>query len=88
MNVRAVVPALCLTAWILLLTVCLASGEPAATANPPEGPEAQYRFAFGPGQAPPGYTRVSPNTIYSKDLGYGFEEGAKITAIDRGGGKC
>ena len=46
---------------------------------------AKYDFAFGPGPVPPEFTRVPPDTIYSKDLGYGFETGAKIVAIEQGG---
>ncbi len=45
---------------------------------------ANCNFAFGPGQAPSGFTRVPPDTIYSKDLGYGFEKGAKIVAVQSG----
>jgi lysophospholipase L1-like esterase len=55
----------------------------AAGANPDRP---VYKFAFGPGQAPAGYTRVPPDAVYSKDPGYGFEAGAKIIAIARGSG--
>jgi len=43
------------------------------------------RFDFGPGKVAPGYTQVLANTIYTKDLGYGFESGAHINCIDRHG---
>src|SRR5262249_21681388 len=33
----------------------------------------------------PGYTRVLPTTIYSKSTGYGFEPGATVSGVDRGG---
>jgi lysophospholipase L1-like esterase len=43
------------------------------------------KFDFGSGQAAPDHKKVTPETAYSKDLGYGFEPGSKVTAIDRGG---
>jgi len=43
------------------------------------------RFAFGPGGAIAGYTRVQATDIYSKGSGFGFEPGAKIDCVDRGG---
>jgi lysophospholipase L1-like esterase len=32
-----------------------------------------YKFAFGPGKAPAGYTRVAPDAAYSAARGYGYE---------------
>jgi lysophospholipase L1-like esterase len=32
-----------------------------------------YKFAFGPGKAPAGYTQVAPDAVYSAARGYGFE---------------
>ena len=46
---------------------------------------ATYKFDFGPGKVAPGYIQVLPETRYSKALGYGFEPGAKISCVDRGG---
>lgn len=56
-----------------------------ATAAAAESVQAKHRFSFGPGPAPAGYVHVLPDTAYSKELGHGFEEGARITAIGRGG---
>ena len=42
-----------------------------------------FRFVFGPGQAPPGSTRVAPDAVYSRERGYGFEPGPEITAVGR-----
>ncbi|MFN0110359.1 MAG: rhamnogalacturonan acetylesterase [Blastocatellia bacterium] len=42
------------------------------------------RFDFGPGKVAPGYTQILPTTIYSKELGYGFEPGAALTGFDHG----
>ncbi len=44
-----------------------------------------YRLDFGPGKIAPGYTQVLANTVYSKEIGYGFEPGAKVTCLDHGG---
>ena len=43
------------------------------------------KFDFGPGAIAPGYQRVMPQNIYSRESGFGFEPGAQITCIDRGG---
>ena len=45
----------------------------------------RYQFDFGPGRVAPGYTQVLPATIYSKELGYGFEPGAAVSCVERGG---
>ncbi len=47
--------------------------------------QTNWKFDFGPGRVASGYTQVLANTIYSKELGYGFEPGAKVTCLDRGG---
>lgn len=44
-----------------------------------------FKFDFGPGKVAHGYKQVLPTTIYSKELGYGFEPGASINCLDRGG---
>ncbi|MBN1306918.1 MAG: rhamnogalacturonan acetylesterase [Chitinispirillaceae bacterium] len=44
-----------------------------------------YKYDFGSGATATGYTNVTPNTIYSSAQGYGFEPGATVTAVDRGG---
>src|SRR5436189_6340322 len=41
------------------------------------------RFDFGPGKVAPGYKQVVASTIYTNDLGYGFESGANVNCIDR-----
>jgi lysophospholipase L1-like esterase len=47
---------------------------------------AVFKFDFGPGPAAPGYVQVLPTTVYTDATGYGFEPGAQVTGIDRGGG--
>jgi len=43
------------------------------------------KFDFGPGTLAPGYTRVMPQNIYSREAGFGFEPGSQIACINRGG---
>lgn len=43
-----------------------------------------FKFDFGSGKIEPGYTQILPDTVYSPELGYGFEPGAQVEAIDRG----
>ncbi|RKN42337.1 GDSL-type esterase/lipase family protein [Streptomyces hoynatensis] len=49
---------------------------------------ADARFDFGPAAGPvaAGYTGVSPETVYTPELGYGFADPAGLTAADRGEG--
>ena len=54
----------------------LRAAEPAA---PP------LKFDFGSGPVAPGYTQVRPDMLYSRERGYGFEPGAALTTVDRGG---
>jgi lysophospholipase L1-like esterase len=45
----------------------------------------ERRFDFGPGAVADGYTAVTADTAYTSARGYGFEPGAALTGIDRGG---
>ena len=45
----------------------------------------ERRFDFGPGAAAEGYVAVNADTAYTPTRGYGFEPGATITGLDRGG---
>jgi lysophospholipase L1-like esterase len=47
--------------------------------------KSRWKFDFGPGDAPAGYTRVLPNDVYTPERGFGFESGTQIVGIDRGG---
>ena len=49
-------------------------------------PPPALKFDFGAATPAPGYTQVLDTTMYSDDLGYGFEPGAQLTAVHRGGG--
>ena len=45
------------------------------------------KFDFGSGPLMRGFTQVFPTSVFSRELGYGFdyESGTKVTAVDRGG---
>ncbi len=45
----------------------------------------ERRFDFGPGAVAAGYAAVTADTTYTSARGYGFEPGAVITGVDRGG---
>src|SRR5260370_6529706 len=47
--------------------------------------QTNWKFDFGPGKVARGYKLILANTVYGKELGYGFEPGAKVTGLDRGG---
>jgi lysophospholipase L1-like esterase len=44
-----------------------------------------WKFDFGPGQLAPGFKRVMPQDIYSRETGFGFEPGAQISCTNRDG---
>src|SRR5262249_15799427 len=47
--------------------------------------QANLKFDFGPGTVAPGYAQVIAGTVYNQELGYGFEPGASVSCLDRGG---
>jgi lysophospholipase L1-like esterase len=57
----------------------------AAPVNAVEGSAGRvsYRFDFGAGKGAAGFTQVLPATIYSKEIGYGFELGAEVKSSER-----
>ncbi|WP_425436644.1 rhamnogalacturonan acetylesterase [Paenibacillus donghaensis] len=44
-----------------------------------------YQFDFGLQAAASGYTKVSPETLYTQELGYGFTAGSTVYGRSRGG---
>jgi lysophospholipase L1-like esterase len=44
-----------------------------------------YRFDFGIKEAEPGYTKIRPDTSYSKEIGYGFTSDSSVFGRFRGG---
>ena len=46
---------------------------------------ASLKFDFGSGTVAPGYVQALPDMLFSNQRGYGFEPGATLSAVDRGG---
>lgn len=44
-----------------------------------------FKFDFGAGKTAPGYTRVTPETKFSYQAGYGFDQESELESVDRGG---
>ena len=44
-----------------------------------------FKFSFGNGQAVKGYTAITPQTSFDYSRGYGFNPGAAVEAVYRGG---
>lgn len=65
--------------YILTLLIVLL----AMTAEICADTQTEYKFDFGSGRTAQGYTKITPDLIYSQERGYGFEPEAEITAIDR-----
>jgi hypothetical protein len=64
-----------------VMTVVAACALHPARADDPTS----WKYSFGPGKVPPGYTQVTPTSVYSDGTGFGFEPGSTVTATDRGG---
>jgi lysophospholipase L1-like esterase len=43
--------------------------------------QSHFKFDFGIGKTAPGYTKVLPTTIYSREAGFGFEPGSALMAF-------
>lgn len=60
--------------------------RPEDAALPPPPPvQASFKFDFGPGKAPEGFTSVTADTVYSAERGYGFDLGSKPVDVARSG---
>src|SRR5690348_13904138 len=66
--------------FVLLLFLLIASCAADAQAAPTE-----WKFDFGNGKPAAGYIKVTPGTAFNYQLGYGFDHGSVVTAVDRGG---
>ena len=49
-----------------------------------ESQRSSFKFDFGPGKVAPGYTQVLPKDIYRPEIGFGFEPGPALRAMDNG----
>ncbi|HWA09737.1 MAG TPA: rhamnogalacturonan acetylesterase [Opitutaceae bacterium] len=67
----------------LLASAGLLAADAAAPAAPPA--PTSFKFDFG-ARAAPGFTAVTPATVYSKDSGAGFDLGTAPTVVEQGGG--
>lgn len=65
----------CFAAWALF----------SATPNHAEPVPTTFRFVFGSERPPSGYLQVSSSTVFTKELGYGFEPKSKVSVSERGG---
>ncbi len=74
--------------WILLLAgLGMVIGGSVGLTSPHLQPLSVpvLRFDFGPGKVASGYKQVLADTVYNRELGYGFEPGASVICVDRGG---
>lgn len=71
----------------LALACALSNGAVAVRAQGAAGRSSTpaLKFDFGPGKVKEGHKQVLPTTLYTKELGYGFEPGAQMSCEDRGG---
>jgi lysophospholipase L1-like esterase len=56
----------------------------AAQTAPQPAPPIDLKFDFDTGPAKAGYMRVAPTAVYTDDVGFGYEPGAKVAAGDAG----
>src|ERR1035438_3534922 len=66
---------LALIAACVLLMSAAGLFSQAAPAPPPQ--RTSFKFDFGPGKAPEGYTKVPADCLYSDQTGYGFDFGTR-----------
>ncbi|HTG94812.1 MAG TPA: hypothetical protein VL866_19605, partial [Pyrinomonadaceae bacterium] len=59
--------------------------HPLLAAHVKKSDVAVWKFDFGPGAVANGYKQVTPQSIYSRESGFGFEPGSQIVCIDRSG---
>jgi lysophospholipase L1-like esterase len=65
-----------------ILALLVLAGPASSTVASGQAPT--LKFDFGPGKVANGHTQILQTTVYSKELGYGFEPGANVSCIDRG----
>jgi lysophospholipase L1-like esterase len=72
---------------LIVCAACLLAGSAGVSHGQQRSPQPQtnFKFDFGPGKAPDGYTKVQATDLYSPDKGYGFDFGSKPVGVQRGG---
>ena len=80
-------PSLVLIEFSLALALLTTATIKIAGSQPAPAPKAlpAWKFDFGPGDLAPGYKRVMPQDIYSRETGFGFEPGAQVSCGSRKG---
>ena len=73
--------------WIVSAGLLLAvtNKHPFVSAHAQQTNVSSWKFDFGPGAVADGYKQVTPQSIYSRESGFGFEPGSQIACINRGG---
>jgi lysophospholipase L1-like esterase len=75
---------LCFVSFALALAGVFFLGTATSVAQGKKPAKTSFKFVFGPGKTEPGIIRITPDTAYTKELGYGLDFGAKVEGIDRG----
>jgi hypothetical protein len=44
-----------------------------------------FKFDFGLGKAAKGYTKITPESKFSYENGFGFDQGSQVVAVETGG---
>ena len=70
---------------LLITAVFVLAVTTMSTTKAAQAGKTLFKFDFGPGKLAPGYTQITSATVYTKELGYGFEPAAEVTCVDRGG---
>ena len=47
--------------------------------------QTSFKFDFGSGKTAPGYIQITPESKFSYQIGYGFDQNSVVGSIDRGG---
>lgn len=74
--------------YFLISLIMLVSSSPGETTVAAKAPGTatqpiQLRFDFGPGKTQDGFTQMTADMAYTQDRGYGFEETAAVSMLDR-----
>lgn len=72
---------------LLVAELAILSGANVGLTSPYTQPTSVpvLKFDFGPGKVAPGYKQVLASSLYNREQGYGFEPGATVICVDRGG---
>jgi lysophospholipase L1-like esterase len=69
---------------LVIILLGFGSWAKSSIANGQATHRTSYKFDFGPGKVASGHIQVLADQIYTKERGYGFEPGAKVSCLDRG----